>query len=155
MKYKFCFKRIDNANTKTGHFYFSFNLTKFALNEHTTPEAKAKYARHFPRSVQTPPSSQLGHDSNVLWKEIGDLITLSYFSPLMASDVGEQPMTYIVTCEQDVFREDGFMYVKRMREAGVRVAHAHYLAIHDFLRMPVEYARQALHNAARYLVWNL
>ena len=130
-------------------------MTQFALNEHTTAEAKAKYAEYFPRSVDIPRRSQPTQESKAQWAEIGDLITLSYFSPLMATDVRGQPMTYVVTCEQDVFREDGFMYVKRLRAAGVRVAHAHYLAMHDFLTMPVDYARRVIENAARYLVWNL
>lgn len=133
----------------------SFNVTQFALNEHTTAEARAKYAEYFPRSVNTPTRSRPTQESKAQWAEIGDLITLSYFSPLMAMDVGGQPLTYVVTCEQDVFREDGFMYVKRLRAAGVRVAHAHYLALHDFLTMRVDYARRALENAARYIVWNL
>ena len=73
----------------------------------------------------------------------------------MAPDVGRLPMTYIVTCEQDVLREDGFMYAKRAREAGVRVAHAHYKALHGFLNMPLDYAHRALDDAARYIYWNL
>lgn len=133
----------------------SFNLTQFGLNEHTTPEAKVKYAEYFPRTVNIPKPSRPTQESKAQWAEIGDLITLSYFSPLMTSDLSRQPLTYMVTCDQDVFREDGFMYVRRLRAAGVRVAHAHYMAMHDFLTMPVDYAMRALHNSARYIVWNL
>ena len=68
----------------------------------------------------------------------------------MAIDVGRLPMTYIVTCEQDVLREDGCMHATRAPEAGVRVAHAHYKALHGFMNIPLEYAHRALDDA-RYI----
>ncbi|XP_069474834.1 neutral cholesterol ester hydrolase 1 [Ambystoma mexicanum] len=49
-------------------------------------------------------------------------------SPLAAAKETLQllPKTYVLTCEYDVLRDDGIMYVKRLEEAGVEVEHDHY-----------------------------
>ncbi|KAM9317221.1 neutral cholesterol ester hydrolase 1 [Gastrophryne carolinensis] len=49
-------------------------------------------------------------------------------SPLIAPKETLQrlPKTYVLTCEHDVLRDDGTMYAKRLKEAGVDVTHDHY-----------------------------
>lgn len=49
-------------------------------------------------------------------------------SPLLAGPevLAKCPRAYIVTCEHDVLRDDGLMYARRLRDAGVSVAAVHY-----------------------------
>uniref|UniRef100_A0A8C3IAD5 Alpha/beta hydrolase fold-3 domain-containing protein n=1 Tax=Chrysemys picta bellii TaxID=8478 RepID=A0A8C3IAD5_CHRPI len=49
------------------------------------------------------------------------------FSPLLAEDsiVSRLPLSYILTCEYDVLRDDGLLYKKRLEDSGVPVTWYH------------------------------
>uniref|UniRef100_A0A8C8AQU0 Arylacetamide deacetylase n=1 Tax=Otus sunia TaxID=257818 RepID=A0A8C8AQU0_9STRI len=79
-------------------------------------------------------------------------------APLLVSDdrLRGLPLTYVLTCEHDVLRDDGAMYVERLRALGVPVTHEHAKdAFHGamtFLLGPAKLALgQRLFN--RYIEW--
>ncbi|KAK5623607.1 hypothetical protein CRENBAI_011069 [Crenichthys baileyi] len=49
-------------------------------------------------------------------------------APLLAEQgvLGKTPKAYVMTCEFDVLRDDGLMYGRRLRDAGVEVTSDHY-----------------------------
>uniref|UniRef100_A0A7M4ESI1 Neutral cholesterol ester hydrolase 1 n=2 Tax=Crocodylus porosus TaxID=8502 RepID=A0A7M4ESI1_CROPO len=60
-------------------------------------------------------------------REIPELLDIRA-SPLLAEKeiLQLQPKTYILTCENDVLRDDGVMYAKRLENAGVEVTLDHF-----------------------------
>ncbi|KAG3270887.1 arylacetamide deacetylase [Ictidomys tridecemlineatus] len=60
-------------------------------------------------------------------------------APLLAADskLWDLPLTYLVTCQYDILRDDGFMYARRLRDAGVPVTHNHLEdSLHGILSFP-------------------
>lgn len=84
-------------------------------------------------------------------------------SPLLVPDTTLQllPKTYVLTCEYDVLRDDGLMYVTRLRNAGVDVTHEHYAGgFHGALMFTVwptdfEIGRKMIDNYVTWLKQNL
>ncbi|XP_005344251.1 arylacetamide deacetylase-like 2 [Microtus ochrogaster] len=82
----------------------------------------------------------------------------SRLSPLLVNDSQLQklPLTYIITCEHDILRDDGLIYVTRLRNAGVPVTHEHIEdAIHgaiSFVTAPM-YLHSGLRILDKYISW--
>lgn len=84
-------------------------------------------------------------------------------SPLLVPDTTLRllPKTYVVTCEYDVLRDDGLMYVTRLRNVGVDVTHEHYPAgFHGALMFSVwpadfKIGRRMIDNYVTWLKHNL
>lgn len=84
-------------------------------------------------------------------------------SPLLVPDAALRslPKAYVLTCEYDVLRDDGIMYVTRLRHAGVEVTHVHYdTGFHGALMFtvwPTDFliARHMMDNYLKWLKENL
>ncbi|XP_055051710.2 arylacetamide deacetylase [Misgurnus anguillicaudatus] len=84
-------------------------------------------------------------------------------SPLLVPDTTLRllPKTYVVTCEYDVLRDDGLMYVTRLLNVGVDVTHKHYPAgFHGALMFSVwptdfKIGRKMIDNYVTWLKHNL
>lgn len=75
-------------------------------------------------------------------------------APLLADDnkLRSLPLTYVITCQYDILRDDGIMYVTRLQKAGVRVAHNHIEdGFHGLISFPGFKIRQRVEN--QYLSW--
>jgi acetyl esterase len=58
-------------------------------------------------------------------------------SPLLAEDLTTLPPATIITADHDSFRDEGRIYARRLRKAGVSVRYTNYVAMpHGFLSMP-------------------
>ncbi|XP_031232020.1 arylacetamide deacetylase-like 2 [Mastomys coucha] len=82
----------------------------------------------------------------------------SRLSPLLVNDTQLQslPLTYVVTCEHDLLRDDSLIYISRLRKVGVKVTHEHIeKGVHgalSFTRAPV-FLNLGLKIRDKYINW--
>lgn len=75
--------------------------------------------------------------------------------------LGRTPKAYVMTCEFDVLRDDGLMYVRRLRDAGVTVTSDHYedgfhgCMVFAFLPMMSSVGQRSMNNYIHWLDQNL
>ncbi|XP_068604232.1 neutral cholesterol ester hydrolase 1-like [Brachionichthys hirsutus] len=83
--------------------------------------------------------------------------------PLLAEQavLGRTPKAYVMTCEFDVLRDDGLMYARRLRDAGVEVTSDHYedgfhgCMMFSYLPMSSDVGRRSMSSYIRWLDQNL
>lgn len=84
-------------------------------------------------------------------------------APLLAEQavLRRTPTAYVMTCEFDVLRDDGLMYVRRLQEAGVAVTGEHHedgfhgCMVFSFLPMMSSVGQRSLNNYISWLDQNL
>ncbi|XP_008394652.1 neutral cholesterol ester hydrolase 1-like [Poecilia reticulata] len=84
-------------------------------------------------------------------------------APLLAEQevLGKTPQAYVMTCEFDVLRDDGLMYGRRLRDAGVEVTSDHYedgfhgCMVFANLPMMSSVGQRSMRNYIRWLDQNL
>nr|XP_056705953.1 arylacetamide deacetylase [Euleptes europaea] len=125
----------------------SSGLYKFVNWSHWLPERFKK------SHIYTTPS----HGSSKFGQKYPGLLD-PRAAPLLVDETKLRglPLTYIITCQYDVLRDDGIMYVSRLREAGVPVIHDHVEdAVHgaiSFLTSPLTLSMgQKMSN--NYIEW--
>ena len=72
------------------------------------------------------------------------------------SQLQNLPITYILTCQHDIIRDDGLMYVSRLQNVGVKVSHDHMEdGIHgglSFMAAPF-YLKLGIRIKDKYINW--
>nr|XP_046226546.1 neutral cholesterol ester hydrolase 1-like isoform X2 [Scatophagus argus] len=84
-------------------------------------------------------------------------------APLLAEQavLGRTPKAYVMTCEFDVLRDDGLMYVRRLQDAGITVTSDHYedgfhgCMVFAFLPMMSSVGQRSMNNYIQWLDQNL
>ena len=70
-------------------------------------------------------SNKLKHKDHGISKESMDILTDPYAFPLMAQSLQDLPPAFVLTCQLDPVRDDGLLYVERLKRDGVTVEHYH------------------------------
>jgi len=104
----------------------------------------------------TRPTAHSGDER--LWEEIKERMLDPYFNPLLADDLSRLPMSYVFTCEYDVLRDEGILYVNRLKEAGNDVTHFHAdIGFHGVLSIGMNWPETVymFDDISTYVVKNL
>ena len=116
----------------------SDKIEVFLNNDHVSPQFKKSVLPYMDASLlpakylvgYQKPSVESGNAT--VWKEIGEKII--QYSPLVASRFDNLPPAYVFTAEYDPLRDEGILYVLRLRKSGIRVEHDHSdFAVHGIL----------------------
>ena len=78
-----------------------------------------------PNQLKYPPYEKpdFQHGGSEIWDKISKNYMDAYYFPLMAKDHSGLPETYMFTAQFDPLRDEGFLYVDKLRQDGVKVTH--------------------------------
>ena len=116
--------------------YFDFklsNIDKVVANMHVTKETRQKYEKYFdvsrlPERFRHIPEDLVPKDAGVdeeLAKLMEPKLVDPYNFPLMAESVADVPQALVITVGSDVLRDEGLLYLARLREEDVDTEHYH------------------------------
>jgi acetyl esterase/lipase len=126
--------------------YYTKELCNAILeNKHTTEDIKQTYNSSYLNIAKLPKQfvpNDYCQNKNItpsqsdgkVWNIIKTEFLNPYVAPLLADDLRNLPPTYVMTMEEDMLRDDGLLYVERLKQADNQVTHAHHWnAIHDMI----------------------
>ncbi|ELU12616.1 hypothetical protein CAPTEDRAFT_90273, partial [Capitella teleta] len=61
-----------------------------------------------------------------VWNSIKDAVMSPYMSPLFAKHLGDLPDAFVITCQYDMLRDEGYLYARRMEQFGTKVKYVNY-----------------------------
>jgi len=128
--------REDHANFVSLYLNGSTDLTEILLSgNHSRHLQGTKYMSYINKSVAdiTQQEPQVALASSAF-----EALTHFRGSPLMAEDFRGIPPAFVITAEFDVLRDEGFLYSKRLRSAGIPVKYKNYKSFHGFVTMATE-----------------
>jgi acetyl esterase/lipase len=133
---------IDHENFKNFFYYYTGYEVDDSIfaNGHTTKQQKESPLAHYvsrqflQKSVHYNDNSvcqrSLLNDTTEKYASMSQILLSSNVSPLLVDDsflLENTPMfTYVVTTGMDILRDDGFIYVERLRHLGLHVVHDHF-----------------------------
>jgi acetyl esterase/lipase len=118
------------------------NIRMFLDNNHVAPHFKKSGMAFFdvsglPRKYLVgykKPSTDFGDEE--VWNKMKNKLLNKYYSPLMAPQLDGLPMAYVFTAEHDPIRDEGLLYMYRLKQAGVNVTHVHSdIGIHGIMSL--------------------
>lgn len=148
ISYRYFYKNMEGTalvDPESVAYYYMFyagidmdrhgDLVKYALrNGHVAPELREKVARildydsfsYMGYQNETLPERKEVVNSEEAQQLMAPILTNPYFSPLMQEDLSYLPQAFVMTCEFDVLRDEGIMYAKRLKAAGVKTDARNY-----------------------------
>ncbi|ELU01496.1 hypothetical protein CAPTEDRAFT_197912 [Capitella teleta] len=61
-----------------------------------------------------------------VWNSIKDAVMSPYMSPLFAKHLGDLPDAFVITCQYDMLRDEGYLYARRMKQFGTKVKYVNF-----------------------------